>query len=421
MSFYLSLLYLVVEYVRPQELYPAFSDYPLAKMVLAALAAAFLLEGKKFRNRNILRGLVLGYLFWFTVSCLAAYNTKVAFDLWVDFFKWVVIFLLLTNCINDRRKLYLFVTVLVLVNFKLAQFVVRVWVANGFYSDPRGIYEGYGVGGGFFRNPNDMGAAFNSIAGISFLLATHDDTAMWGRIKMKWLHLLCAASFGVAIIATSSRGGILALFVVLVLMLLKTRRRVFYLVLLTFIVTLGISLIPSDNWERFKKMGSEEDATAQSRLRLWAAGMRMANERPLTGVGPANFALYNQEVYRSPSRTVQHNIFVQAASELGYPGLVLLGLMIAATLRNQRATRRILLARKEPDRFLLGLSHGLDICTIGFVVNGFFITVLYYPFFWMIMTLSASLRDAAERGTKKELKRQPSSLACADLCSESST
>lgn len=396
MCLFLSILYLVAEYMRPQSMYEAISNYPLAKLVVIVMAIAFIVEGKRLGNKNVLNILLIGYFIWFSISTIFAYHWGLASDFWVDFCKWVIIYFLLTNILTEKRDLYIFVIILLMLNFKLAQFVVRVWVENGFYSDPRGIYEGYGVGGSFFRNPNDMGAAFNSIAGISLLLVSYDYTRILNRIRMKWFHVICAASFSVAILATSSRGAIIGFLTVLLLLVFKVKRKVLSLLILIFLGSVYISLIPSDNWKRFMEIGTEEDTSGQERLNLWTAGIRMANEHPLTGVGPNNFGLYNQEVYNAPSRLVQHNIFIQAVSELGYPGMILLILMILGAFKNQRDARKILKGMDEPDSFLIGLSHGVDLCLIGFITNGFFITVLYYPFFWMIIIISSSLRNVVE-------------------------
>jgi O-antigen ligase len=124
--------------------------------------------------------------------------------------------------------------------------------------------------------------------------------------------------------------------------------------------------------------------------------MRMAEEYPLTGVGPNNFIYVNSQIYQSGTTLMQHNVFVQAVSELGYPGLLLFIGMIIYCFRNQRRARKLLREKGIDDPFLYGLSHGLDICLVGFAVNGFFITVLYYPFFWMLLILSTSLFDVVK-------------------------
>jgi hypothetical protein len=65
--------------------------------------------------------------------------------------------------------------------------------------------------------------------------------------------------------------------------------------------------------------------------------------------------------------------------------------MIVQSFKLQIKSRKILSESGDKCTFLYGLSHGIDLSLIGFLVNGMFITVLYYPFFWMLLTLSVSL------------------------------
>jgi O-antigen ligase len=198
-------------------------------------------------------------------------------------------------------------------------------------------------------------------------------------------------------VASSSRGAALGLGVVFLAVWYKSKKKTIGIAFLIIVATAIIALIPEDNWARFQSMGSDEDRTSQSRLALWRAGMRMASEYPVTGVGPNNFIYVNTEHYFSELSEVQHNVYVQAMSELGYPGLMLFLMMIFGCFYNNRKARKMLQEKQIDDSFLYSLTHGLDICIIGFIVNGFFITVLYYPFFWMLLILNVALLDAVKQ------------------------
>jgi hypothetical protein len=39
----------------------------------------------------------------------------------------------------------------------------------------------------------------------------------------------------------------------------------------------------------------------------------------------------------------------------------------------------------------IGLTHGLDAGLFGYLVAGFFVTVFYYPFFWISYALTVAL------------------------------
>lgn len=395
MSFFFAITYLVVEYMRPQAMYESWADFPLGLITVSGFLIAFFLEWRGQLNANFMNVLISAYLVWMFLSFLLAFDRDIAWKSSLEFFEICVIYFLLINTINDRRKLYVFVVVLLLLNFKYAQFAARIWVSNGFYSDPRGLNEGGGIGSGFFRNPNDFGVALNSVFGIGYSLIQADTKKIGGWLRMQWFHLLNTGCVACAIMASSSRGSLIALGSVSLAIWKNAKRKAIGFALLGGAVMVAIALIPNDNWARFQAIG--EDNSSQSRLVLWSAGIRMANDYPVTGVGPGNFVYANQIVYQAKYRQVQHNVFIQAASELGYPGLILLIGMMGYCFYNQRRTRELLRVRGIEDRFLYGLSYGLDYSMIGFAVNGFFITVLYYPFFWMLLVLSVSLVGVARQ------------------------
>jgi len=119
----------------------------------------------------------------------------------------------------------------------------------------------------------------------------------------------------------------------------------------------------------------------------------------MLGIGYANWADYYRK-FVNPRGQLPHNIFVQAASELGYTGLLAFLLLIAYTFVVNARTRK--LARRLPQSdFLFGMANGLDGALVGYLVSGFFVTVLYYPFFWINLAMTVALHKA----TKHELRQ----------------
>lgn len=408
MSFFFAMFYLVAEYMRPQQMYPFLENMPFGQIAVIGMLAAFAIERRGFDNNQSLNGILVSYLFIFFLAFLTAVNPDAAAQPVVDFAKWVVIYFLLINVLDDKKKLYAFVILFLLLNAKYALFAVRVWAAKGFYSDPRGLNEGAGIGTSFFRNPNDFGAALNAVIGISIYMLLYDVKKAFNFFRMRWLHIVCVIILPLAVLASSSRGAAFALGVSAFAVLLKSRKKTAAFTVLAIAVVVFIKLIPEDNMERFRSIGTEYDSTGQTRMELWKAGIKMANENPFTGVGPNNYVYVNQYVYKNGLDLVQHNIYVQAASELGYPGLITFLMMVGWCFIYQRKVRRILKAKGLERSYLYGLSHGLDVSLIGFLVNGMFITVLYYPFFWTLLVLNASLyRVALNSSAEKVIGAQP--------------
>ena len=97
-----------------------------------------------------------------------------------------------------------------------------------------------------------------------------------------------------------------------------------------------------------------------------------------------------------------HNIFIQAGSELGTLGFgALLLLMVLSFIVNKK-TRTLARKLGEGGKFYDLTARGLDGAMIGFIGSAFFVTVLYYPFLWfglgMTAALHATVAAAAARG-----------------------
>ena len=67
--------------------------------------------------------------------------------------------------------------------------------------------------------------------------------------------------------------------------------------------------------------------------------------------------------------------------------------MVVTTFVLNARTRK--LAAEAGDDFLVRMAHGFDAAMIGFLVSAQFITVLYYPYFWVGMPLTVMLYTAA--------------------------
>ena len=86
-----------------------------------------------------------------------------------------------------------------------------------------------------------------------------------------------------------------------------------------------------------------------------------------------------------------HNIFIKVGAELGYTGLICFLLMIVFVFIINSRTRKV--AKKLENRFFQYLSYGLDAGLVGYLVAGLFVTVVYYPFFWVQMAMTVALHS----------------------------
>jgi len=190
---------------------------------------------------------------------------------------------------------------------------------------------------------------------------------------------------------------------VLVWFLLRSRHKFRTLIVTAAIVAVAVAILPDEQMQRLQETGT--DATSLSRISYWKDGIKITNEHPILGIGYANWEQYYLMHY-NPRGQLPHNIFVQAGSELGYSGLLVFGLLIVYTFVINSRTRK--LARQLPEGgFIVGMARGLDGALVGYLVSGFFVTVLYYPYFWINLAMTVALHRVA----RNQLNRVSSAIA----------
>jgi O-antigen ligase len=204
-----------------------------------------------------------------------------------------------------------------------------------------------------------------------------------------------ALSAVVTTVGSSSRGGLVGLAAVALFMILVSPKRLAGLFYIAVSAAVAWVILPPEQKARFQSAG--EDGTSVNRLTYWADGIEIANDHPLLGIGFKNWKAYYAMNYGG-SGGLPHNIFIEAWAELGYSGLIVFLLLIAFVFyQNWQTRRRARLHGPNPNRFVYYMAFGLDGALIGYLVSGFFVTVLYYPYFWVNLAFVMALAQVAKK------------------------
>lgn len=392
-SFWLVSFYLFTEYVRPQTIFSAVSGWPIPFWTIVLCGMVFLLEGARFRRWHLGDGLMAAEALVVVLSTITAYDPAYARANYSIFFGWLVVYVLITNIVSTRQRFYVFLLLYLLYCIKMTQHGVRSWAAAGFHF----IHIGVGCAPGWFQNSGECGAQMTILFPISLFLLL----ALWVYWP-KWKRWVYAAAlpFGslVTIMASSSRGAIIGLASIGLWFVAKSRHR--FKALLSAAVVAGLSwfFLPAAFKARFQTMGHDPDSVM--RLTYWHDGLKIMHQFPLLGIGYFNWTPYYTRFY-NPAGQVPHNIFIEAGSQTGYFGLIVFVACVLGTFVINSRTRT--LARELPGGriFYRNMAHGLDAALVGFLVTGSFVTILYYPLFWinlaMTVALNVAVLDDAER------------------------
>lgn len=383
-SFWLVLMYTFFEYVRPQQIYPALDVIPWSKLIVPLGLACCIFEGTTFRW-NFTEG-VLGV---FTLIVLASSVTAVfpeeSYANLGVYIEWLIIYLFIANTVTTERRFLAFLVLYLLWSFKMARSASWSWAADGF------AFRDWGAAGapGWFENSGELGIQMCIF--LALMITFRNGLA---RYWSKWVKALCwgAIAMGaVAIVATSSRGSEVAAVIVVLWLIAKSRHRVRGLVAAACLAVIVGMILPSEQLERLRSSGT--DATSMARKTYWAEGLDILSNHPALGIGYNNWARYHKVYYGFTA--LPHNIFIEAAAQLGYPGVLTFIALIICNFVVNAQTRKIIRSRGESGHFIFEMAHGLDAALIAFVVAGYFVTVLFYPYFWINLAMSVALNRAA--------------------------
>jgi putative inorganic carbon (hco3(-)) transporter len=216
----------------------------------------------------------------------------------------------------------------------------------------------------------------------------------WGKLFYSGVLALLIFS----IVATQSRGGILALGAVVFYLWMKSDGKMLGVIGIVFIIGFILAVAPPEFFQRMQTMtetGENMEGSAAGRIAAWTAGVKMALDHPLTGVGAGHFPVKYGVEYRPegtgasevPWHTAHSNYFV-ILGELGFPGLTfLLAVLIGNFSAMERVYKEIKAHGRDADRTIRRLILMLNASLVAFIVGGAFLTAIRYPHLYVLAAL----------------------------------
>jgi probable O-glycosylation ligase (exosortase A-associated) len=390
LAFWMICVYLFLEYVRPQSIYPVLDFLPWTQIaVLGALVGCFLDKTVRWVSCSINATLILFFLV-ILASSIFAYRPDVSYSQLNKFYTWFVIYFLIINIVNTEKRLFLFICVFFVASFKLSLSLSITWASRGF------SFADWGLSGppGFFQNSGELAIQMLVFWPLAWAFSLKLKPYL---NKVKYLVVILMPVTAIMVImGASSRGAQLALLVQLVVLNYKSILKPKVIISCSIVFAILWGVLPDEQKERFKVVG--DDKTSQQRLLYWENGLEMINDNPVLGVGYFNYVVYYENYYSDDMlydrAELPHNIFVQIGTDAGYVGVSIYLLLIIFAWRKMTSLQVAL--RSKGDDFSR-LPRYLNISMIGFLVAGQFVTVAYYPFFWIHLSLVVSLKKVVDR------------------------
>ena len=226
--------------------------------------------------------------------------------------------------------------------------------------------------------------------------------ALFGSDRQRWVGIAALSVLVAADVATLSRGGLLALIVLLVIAFITVRTLVFRVALV------GASLVGAlVLWQlqfvrlRIIYLLFDPAHTLYGRLHIWAATLRMLKDHPIFGAGinayQTTMAPYRAvDTYHVPE-PYAHNIVLTTWSELGLLGLAaFMYMLIALIVRPWRALTK---ATGVYRPVLWGVGTGFAMVAIHGIVDSPYWKNDLSLEFWLLAALEVVALRAVSAGT----------------------
>jgi O-antigen ligase len=403
MGLLLTLLYIVVYYLSPPELFPVLAPYRV-QLIMATLALiatiVVVLPARGYPVRLPQNTLVIGLLGTALFSRLAVFWFGGAATALFEFGAIIIIFfLLIANVITVARLktvsifiigvaiYYSIMGVLSTEGYGSQKFLLeQLGAANDYYYRMRGL--------GNLNDPNDMAQVF--LVAMALLGAFWIPRALV-RNLIVIVPLMTLLLYGISL--TKSRGAMLTL-VVVILVWLKPKVNTVTALLLA---AGGLFLLTAI---KFTGRSMERD---DGRLMAWSAAITMFKSHPLFGVGWNMFTEHHD--------LTTHNSYLLCLAELGTVGFFFwMSLVIVTFLQ---LNQFIATSRQHPQmEAALRLALSIRLALVSFLVSSWFLSRTYSMTLYILLAMATALVLTMQRrfphvAFKRPVFRRYASLAFA--------
>lgn len=425
----------------PGPLRPFDSD-PLVVLLTAGLLVRRFVGRERFTGLGRPLAIAAVYACVGAASYLWAVDQAATSATLVRLGKNLVLFTLVIAAVRDERTLARAAWALVMVGVVLSGFTIYqratgtfdnpYWgLANAPLAHVAGKVDDYRQSGPL-SDPNCYGQILLPLLALAFGL-------FWGSGSLASRTFTAGAmlSLLLAVVYSHSRGGFLALCLVLGALVLAFRpRRRSGLVVIALVVA-ALPFVPRIYLERVKTFGmiaravyasaglpgalglpaamartSPDDPFAEikaepgfrGRFSEIIVGVRMSLDHPIRGVGLGNYEAHYLRYARplgidkrnSPRQA--HSLFVEIASETGLPGLALFLTLLAAMFKEVARARALLDAHDRRQGSALVTSIGVAV--FSYLATSLWLHDAYSTHFWILVGLGFATRAAAERDAR---------------------
>lgn len=305
-------------------------------------------------------------------------------------------------CVRDQRHVRMFIFAWMVGVAHLSYNAVNHWIHYGGRSDDVG-----GQGG----ESNFLGAIIVTVAPVAFGMVLNEKSR-----RGKLLGLFFAALLCLGVIASGSRGALVALLGSAAYWLFHTNRKGIAAGIGAVAFACFLLVAPEDFWQRMGTIIGPADSNPWVQLEvepskherqvLWGLAIDLYQKHPLMGIGPAQFPIVSAamtdftDAYLNQRGLQTHNSWLQIAAEFGTMGIMVWGGAFFLSMACYRMARRRL-AQYPGQEWLASMCLGMEAGSLGSAIAITFSSFQWYDYhYWHFVFGPLVYQVAKERAER---------------------
>ncbi len=403
------IIYYAFAILQPQEVwFWACADLRVSFVPAVASIIAFIIqlskgiEFKLIKHKELICMILLWLWMWLSTFWGAypvrSYGMPTTNAGWILEYsnKMFIMAIIATYLIRERIALKLLVLSLILVTIYLIYWGNMQYITGAMYrcnilGRLNGPYNPAQGGAGVYTESNCFATLY--VCMLPFLYGFFQ---YFKKIYFKIGILLIIILGWHCVFLTGSRGGLVGLVVTLMVLILRSKKKLWGVLLL---VVLYLFFLWQGGALMKKRAGTIEnyktDKSAEERIVSWGLALKMMHDHPFFGVGLGNFIMARAK-YGDPERLCTMSTPLQYGAECGIPAMLFFIGSIAFSILNLDKLRRFLLKRNMEEKDvsdLLAILNGLESSLIGYTVCGIFLSLLVFEPYMMLIALICILKN----------------------------
>lgn len=370
-------------------------NFSFVVAVLTLICWLFSRTEPKFPPFSRTTQLILLLMIWISITSLFGIGPDADIEMWWSLSEKMLLMTLVAYAWTDRveRLEQLIVVCALSVTF----FGVRGGLGTIMHG---GVNRVYGPDDTMIGDNNDLGVALTLFLPLLFYMRQR-----YTQTYFKWPLLGVIGLTFIGTIFTYSRGALLGISAMGLMLWLRSRQKTFVAVLIVVGLVGVYEFAPPEWFDRMHTIETyQDDESAESRLYMWQLSWEMTLLRPIVGGGlhwgyaPAtvNNMLSNSGLPPLTRARAPHSIWFEMLGSHGFPGLILFLAILWNVLLNAHWLVRQ--SRGRPGfEWADNLGRMLQVSIIGFLVGGSFATLAMYDGFYAVVVIAAAARAIVVR------------------------